>query len=100
MKSILTTLFFLFSISSFSQKEGEVISYKDGWQKGQHIFVDGDWKPHGKWKHNYGKALYDKGKLVWIKIHNDRKWTGDEIKIVQLERKIKQLKQELVTTTN
>ena len=97
MKQLLTTLFFLFTLSVFSQKEGQVIKYNDGWQKGQHIFVDGDWRPHGKWKHEYGKALYDKGKLVWIKVEKQRKWTGDEIKVVQLERKIEKLKQELAS---
>lgn len=97
MKHLLTTLFFLFTLSAFSQKEGHTIKYKDGYQKGQHIFVDGNWKLHGKWKHEYGKALYDKGKLVWIKVEKQRKWTGDEIKIVQLEKKLEKLKQELVS---
>jgi hypothetical protein len=95
MKNILTTLFFLFSLSSFSQTQNEIKSYKDAWQKGYHIFVDGQWKPHGKWKHNYGKALYDRGKLVWIKVNNEKKWMGDEIKITQLEKKIEKLKEEL-----
>lgn len=94
MKQLLTTLFFLFTLSSFSQKSGDTMKYTDGWQKGQHIFVDGNWKPHGKWKHEHGKALYDKGKLVWIKIEKQKKWTGVEIKSVQLERKLEKLKQE------
>ena len=97
MKQILTTLFFLFTLSSFSQNDNTIRKYNDGWQKGYHIFVDGEWKPHGKWKHEYGKALYDRGKLVWIKVNNQRKWTGDEIKLVQLERKIEKLKQELAS---
>ena len=97
MKQILTTLFFLFTLSSFSQNDNTIRKYNDGWQKGYHIFVDGEWKPHGKWKHEYGKALYDKGRLVWIKVNNQRKWTGDEIKLVQLERKIEKLKQELAS---
>jgi len=97
MKQILTTLFFLFTLSSFSQNDNTIRKYNDDWQKGYHIFVDGEWKPHGKWKHEYGKALYDRGKLVWIKVNNQRKWTGDEIKLVQLERKIEKLKQELAS---
>lgn len=97
MKQILTTLFFLFTLSSFSQNNNTIRKYNDGWQKGYHIFVDGEWKPHGKWKHEYGKALYDRGRLVWIKVNNQRKWTGDEIKLVQLERKIEKLKQELAS---
>ena len=97
MKNILTTLFFLFSLSSFSQKEGEVISYKDGWQKGQHIFVDGDWKPHGKWKHDYGKALYDRGKLVWIKVNGLDKISYETIRLKQLESKIEKLETELAS---
>ena len=97
MRYILTSLFFLFTLSAFSQKEGKTIRYSDGWQKGYHIFVDGEWKPHGKWKHQYGKALYDKGKLVWIKLDKQRKWTGDEIKLVQMEKKIEKLKQELAS---
>jgi hypothetical protein len=97
MKNILTTLFFLFSLSSFSQKEGEVISYKDGWQKGQHIFVDGDWKPHGKWKHDYGKALYDKGKLVWIKVNGLDKISYETIRLKQLESKIEKLETKLAS---
>jgi len=97
MKQLLTTLFFLFTLSSFSQNNNEVRKYNDGWQKGYHIFVDGEWKAHGTWKHQYGKALYDKGKLVWIKLKNDRKWTSEEIKIVQLEKRIEKLKQELAS---
>lgn len=97
MKHLLTTLFFLFTLSSFSQSENKIKRYNDGWQKGQHIFVDGQWKPHGKWRHEYGKALYDRGKLVWIKVNNQRKWTGDEIKVVQLEKKLEKLKQELAS---
>ena len=97
MKNILTTLFFLFTLSSFSQKEGEVISYKDGWQKGQHIFVDGDWKPHGKWKHQYGKALYDRGQLVWIKVNGTDKISYETIRLKQLESKIERLETELAS---
>ena len=97
MRNILTTLFFLFTLSSFAQKEGEVISYKDGWQKGQHIFVDGDWKPHGKWKHDYGKALYDKGKLVWIKVNGLDKISYETIRVKQLERKIEKLETKLAS---
>jgi hypothetical protein len=97
MKQLLTTLFFLFTLSSFSQNNNEVRKYNDGWQKGYHIFVDGQWKAHGNWKHQYGKALYDKGKLVWIKLKNDRKWTNEEIKIAQLEKRIEKLKQELAS---
>ena len=97
MKHLLTSLFFLFTLSSFSQSDNKIKQYTDGWQKGYHIFVDGEWKPHGKWKHEYGKALYDRGKLVWIKVNNERKWGGDEIRVVQLERKLEKLKQELAS---
>lgn len=97
MRNILTSLFFLFTLSSFSQKEGEVKSYKDGWQKGQHIFVDGNWKPHGKWKHDYGKALYDKGKLVWIKVDGMDKISYETIRLKQLESKIEKLETELAS---
>lgn len=91
MKNILTSLFFLFTLSSFAQKEGEVVNYKDGWQKGKHIFVDGDWKPHGKWKHQYGKALYDKGKLVWIEVNGLDRVSYETIKLKQLEKKIEKM---------
>ena len=97
MKNILTTLFFLFSLSSFSQKEGDIISYSDGWQKGQHIFIDGDWKPHGKWKHEYGKALYDRGKLVWIKVNGLDKISYETIRLKQLESKVEKLETKLAS---
>ena len=97
MRYILTSLFFLFTLSSFSQQTEKIVRHNDGWQKGYHIFVDGQWKPHGKWRHQYGKALYDRGKLVWIKLDKQRKWTGDEIKLVQLQKKIEKLKQELAS---
>ena len=97
MKNILTTLFFLFSLSSFSQEREKVISYKDGWQKGYHIFVDGEWKPHGKWKHDYGKALYDRGKLVWIKVDGLDKISYETIRVKQLERKIEKLETKLAS---
>lgn len=97
MRNILTSLFFLFTLSSFSQKQGETINYNDGWQKGQHIFVDGDWKPHGKWKHQYGKALYDKGKLVWIKVDGMDKISYEAIRVKQLESKIEKLETKLAS---
>jgi len=97
MKHFLTTLFFLFTLSSFSQNDNQIKKYKDGWQKGYHIFVDGEWKAHGIWKHQYGKAKYDKGKLVWIKLDNQRKWTNEEIRLAKLERKIEKIRQELIS---
>lgn len=98
MRNILTSLFFLFTLSTFAQKEGEVVNYKDGWQKGKHIFVDGDWKPHGKWKHQYGKAMYDKGKLVWIEVNGLDRVSYETIRLKQLEKKIE--KMEAVLASN
>ena len=98
MRNILTSLFFLFTLSTFAQKEGEVVNYKDGWQKGKHIFVDGDWKPHGKWKHQYGKAMYDKGKLVWIEVNGLDRVSYETIRLKQLESKIE--KMEAVLASN
>jgi hypothetical protein len=97
MRNFLTSLFFLFTLSSFSQKEGKVINYNDGWQKGKHIFVDGDWKPHGKWRHQYGKAMYDKGKLVWIEVNGLDRVSYETIRLKQLENKIERLETELAS---
>lgn len=95
MKHFYTTLFLiLITIPSFSQTP-VLRDYQDDCQKGQHILVDGDWKPHGKWKHHYGKALYNKGQLVWIKLKGDKKVYYETIKLTQLQNKIESLETRL-----
>ena len=97
MKHIVISFLLLFSLSAFSQTNPNIIKYNDGHQKGYHIIIDGEYKPHGLWKHSYGKARYDKGELIWLKLKNGKKWSGEEIKIAKLERKIKRLETHLAS---
>ena len=90
MKTFITTLLLLFSLSLFSQ-EGKIKRYKDENQKGKLIFVQGQWKPHGLWKSDYGTAQYENGKLQWIQLEGMERYTYNEIKIKQLESKLEKL---------
>ena len=88
MKTLITTLFLFFSITAFSQ---EIVRFKNEYQKGYFIKVNDKFEPHGVWKAFYGKAKYDSGKLVWIHLNNNRRYTSEEIQIAQLQSKIKRL---------
>ena len=97
MKYILTLLFLLSFTFSFSQSFNEVKRFKDEIQSGYHVLINNEWKAHGIWKSHYGKAKYEYGKLIWMKIGNMPKISGSEIRITQLERKIQKLKSELAS---
>lgn len=95
MKHIYTTLLLiLFSFPSFSQNP-IIRDYKDDCQRGHHILVNGDWKPHGTWKHHYGKARYNKGQLVWIKLNGKERVYYETIRLTQLQNKIESLETKL-----
>lgn len=70
-------------------------------QKGMYFKTNDDkFLIHDYWKDSFGnKALYDKGTLVWYKPRGDRKWSGDEIRIKQLEARVRDLSQK-VTLNN
>ena len=95
MKTIITTLLLFFSLTTFSQ---EIVRFKNEYQKGYFILVNGKHEPHGIWKSHYGKAKYEYGKLVWIHLNNNRRVTSEEITIAQLHSKIKKLENQLVSS--
>ena len=65
-------------------------------QKGMYFKSNDELLIHYYWTDSFGnKALYDKGTLVWYKPKGDRKWSGEEIRIKQLEAKIKDLSQKV-----
>ena len=65
-------------------------------QKGFYKEKDGTFFEHGLWKDEFGtKALYEMGKLVWIKIKGKEKVTFEEIQLHRLKRKVEKLEQRL-----
>jgi len=96
MKTLITSLFLLFSLSVFSQ-EGNIRKHKQNGQTGKFIQVDGKWERHGLWKNHYAKARYNEGKLVWVQLKGERRWTNDEILIKQLQSKVKRLETKLAS---
>ena len=65
-------------------------------QKGMYFKSNDELLIHYYWTDSFGnKALYDKGTLVWYKPKGDRKWSGEEIRIKQLEAKIRDLSQKV-----
>ena len=65
-------------------------------QKGMYFKSNDELVIHYYWTDSFGnKALYDKGTLVWYKPKGDRKWSGEEIRIKQLEAKIRDLSQKV-----
>ena len=67
-------------------------------QKGFYKEKDGTLFEHGLWKDEFGtKALYEMGKLVWIKIKGKEKVTFEEIQLHRLKRKVDMLEQRLTS---
>jgi len=67
-------------------------------QKGFYKKQNGTFIEHGIWRDNVGtKALYENGKLVWIKPKGDRKYTFREIQIHRLTRKVAMLEEKLTS---
>jgi hypothetical protein len=95
MKTFITTILLILSVNGFGQ---EKIKVNDGHQKGTLILVDGKYQEHGIWKSDLAKAKYDMGKLVWIHPKGNRRWTSEEIQIVQLNNKIKKLENQIVSS--
>jgi len=87
MKTLITTLFLLFTLTSFSQ-EVEIKEFKTEHQKGYFIKVENQWVRHGIWESDFAKAEYNKGKLVWVQPNGQKKWTAEEIKSEQKKRGI------------
>jgi hypothetical protein len=55
---------------------------------------------NGIWKSNYAKAKYDMGKLEWIHPVGNRKWTSQEITILQLRSRVSSLETAIASTEN
>ena len=65
-------------------------------QKGMYFKSNDELVIHYYWTDSFGnKALYDKGTLVWYKPKGDRKWSGEEIRIKQLEARVRDLSQKV-----
>jgi len=63
-------------------------------QKGTYIGTeDGKLLVHSYWRNDVGtKALYNKGKLVWIKPKGHPRYTYEQIEYEQMKAEIKRLK--------
>jgi len=67
-------------------------------QRGYYKELDGTLIVHGIWKNNYGTtALFEDGKMLWIKPKGDRKYTSEEIQLHRLKRKVEMLEQKLTS---
>lgn len=109
-KIILSILFLLVTLPILAQQrvlekvdEG-LYEYKvfnsegDLHQKGFYKKQNGTYIVHGMWKDEFGtKALYEMGKLVWIKIKGEEKVTFEEIQLHRLKRKVDMLEQRLTS---
>ena len=110
MKKLITTIILLvMALPILAQErvvehiDGNLYSYtlyNDGKveQKGYYKELDGTLIVHGIWKNNYGTmALFEDGKMLWIKPKGDRKYTSDEIQLHRLKRKVEMLEQKLTS---
>lgn len=107
MKYLITSILLLFFIPLFGQ-ESKVIEQVDDnlyeyraynedgsvHQKGMYIKTeDGKLVTHSYWSDDVGtKALYNKGKLIWIKPKNQPRYTYEQIEYEQMKAEIKRLK--------
>jgi hypothetical protein len=110
MRKLITTIILLvMTLPILAQErvvehiDGNLYSYKmyDGkqlTQRGYYKNINGTLFEHGIWKDNFGTtALFEKGKMVWIKPKGDRKYTSDEIELNRLKRKVQMLEQKLTS---
>ena len=83
--------------------DGNLYSYRmyDGkkvTQSGYYKKLDGTLIVHGIWKDNYGTvALFENGKMLWIKPKGQKKYTSEEIQLHRLKRKVEMLEQKLTS---
>lgn len=67
-------------------------------QRGYYKKLDGTLIVHGIWKDNYGTvALFENGKMLWIKPKGHKKYTSEEIQLHRLKRKVEMLEQKLTS---
>jgi hypothetical protein len=67
-------------------------------QRGYYKKLDGTLIVHGIWKDNYGTvALFENGKMLWIKPKGRKKYTSNEIQLHRLKRKVEMLEQKLTS---
>jgi hypothetical protein len=67
-------------------------------QRGYYKELDGTLIVHGIWKNNHGTtALFEDGKMLWIKPKGRKKYTSDEIQLHRLKRKVEMLEQKLTS---
>jgi len=108
MKYLMTSILLLCFIPLFGQ-ESKVIEKVDDnlyeyraynedgsvHQKGMYIeSQDGKLLVHSYWRDDVGtKALYNRGKLVWIKPKNQPRYTYEQIEYQQMKAEIKRLKE-------
>ena len=110
MRKLITTIILLvMALPILAQErvvehiDGNLYSYKlydNGKveQRGYYKELDGTLIVHGIWKNNYGTvALFEDGKMLWIKPKGDRKYTSDEIQLHRLKRKVEMLEQKLTS---
>jgi len=110
MRKLITTIILLvMALPILAQErvvehiDGNLYSYKlydNGKveQRGYYKQLDGTLIVHGIWKNNYGTvALFEDGKMLWIKPKGDRKYTSDEIQLHRLKRKVEMLEQKLTS---
>ena len=107
MKYLITSILLLFFIPLFGQTkvieqvDDNLYEYRayneDGsvHQKGMCIeSEDGKLLVHSYWRDDVGtKALYNKGKLVWIKPKGQPRYTYEQIEYEQMKAEIKRLKE-------
>ena len=114
MKYLITSILLLFlTIPSFGQSkvleqvdENQYMFrayHEDGslHQKGMYIeSEDGKLLVHSYWKDDVGtKALYNKGKLVWIKPKGQPRYTYEQIEFEQMKARIAFLENKLASYT-
>ena len=110
MKKLITTIILLvMTLPILAQErvvehiDGNLYSYKmyDGkelTQRGYYKNINGTLFEHGIWKDNFGTtALFEEGKMVWIKPRGEQKYTNEQIQLHRLKRRVAMLEQRLTS---
>jgi hypothetical protein len=110
MKKLITTIILLvMTLPILAQEkvvehiDGNLYSYKkyeDGKvaQRGYYKNLNGTLFEHGIWKDSFGTtALFEDGKMLWIKPKGEQKYTYEQIQLHRLKRRVAMLEQKLTS---
>lgn len=88
-------------LTHFNENVYSFISYTESGeidQQGYFYKIGDDYLPHGKWVHRNGQtATFEMGNMKTLTLQNGKTLTEEELRLIPLIPKLKQVEQKLIT---